>query len=209
MTTTGHRGKPAIRMQSAGGRGAFQCMWEAIRQRRHDFTVFDIHSDTEVMIGTIQHYLHCLQRGGYVARINADRPRREQAHYQLLKDAGIEYPRLNSRGQPIKRDLCTEAMWRTMRILGEFSSKELAEMASTPDNAISHSTASTYLTHLQSAGYVCPTQQAAARNGGTRYRFEAHRYTGPRPPVVGRQAYVYDPNEDKVVWQQEINHADL
>lgn len=204
--TTARKAKP---MQSAGGRGSFQRIWEAIRTRREDFTAFLIHSDSMATLGAIQHYINALVKGGYVERINTRSKCNDQQHFRLIRDCGIEYPRLNAKGEPIQRDLCTEALWRTMRIVGgEFSTRELAEQASTPERAIAHTTASVYIGQLVKAGYVVKVK-AAGKKSPPRYRFESQRYSGPRPPVVGRNTYVYDPNLDKVVWQEEMNHDDL
>lgn len=196
-------------MESAGGRGTFQRIWEAIRARRDDFTMQLIHSDSLATEGAIQHYVNALVLGGYVERINQRTGYVEQQRFRLVQDCGIEYPRLNAKGQSIQRDLCTEAMWRTMRIIGgEFTSRELAALASTPERNIAHSTASVYIGQLAHAGYVVQTQKKS-KKGPPRYRFVLQRYSGPRPPVVGRNSYVYDPNLDKVVWQEEMNHDDF
>ncbi len=204
--TTARKSKP---MESAGGRGSFQRIWEAIRTRRDDFTAFLIHSDSQATPGAIQHYVNALVKGGYVERINTRTKSHDQQHFRLVRDCGIEYPRLNAKGQPIQRDLCTEAMWRTMRVLGgEFTTRELAEMASTPERHIAHTTASVYVGQLVNAGYVIKVS-TTGKKAPPRYRFVPQRYTGPRPPVVGRNAYVYDPNLDEVVWQEEMNHDHL
>jgi len=201
--------RPATRMESAGGRGAFQRIWEAIRHHRDDFTAALIHSDTLATMGAVQHYVNALVLGGYVERINDRTGGAVQQSFRLVQDCGIEYPRLTAKGQPIQRDLGTEAMWRTMRLLGgEFTTRDLAEMASTPERPISVPTATIYVGQLANAGYVIQVAKRSRRSGA-RYRFVANRYTGPRPPVVGRNTYVYDPNLDKVVWQEEINHDDL
>ncbi|WP_181248052.1 hypothetical protein [Chromobacterium haemolyticum] len=196
-------------MISAGGRGSFQRIWEAIRARRDDFTLLLIYSDTEASRGGILHYINALVKGGYVERINQRVRNNDQQHFRLIRDCGIEYPRLNAKGEPIQRDLATEAIWRTMRIVGgEFSTRELAALASTPERRVAHTTASVYIGQLVQAGYVLQTRKRS-KSGPPRYRFLSQRYTGPRPPVVGRNAYVYDPNLDQVVWQEEINHDDL
>lgn len=204
MRTSRH----ATRMESSGGRGAFQRIWDAIRARRDDFTIQLIHSDTLATEGAIRHYLNALALGGYVERINQRTGYVEQQRFRLVNDTGIEYPRLNAKGQPIARNLCTEAIWRTMRIVGgEFSTRELAAMASTPERPVAHSTASVYIGQLVRAGYVAKTK-SRGKNTPPRYRFVSQRYTGPRPPVVGHNTYVYDPNLDKVVWQEEMNLDD-
>ncbi|NWK80334.1 helix-turn-helix transcriptional regulator [Aquitalea sp. LB_tupeE] len=196
-------------MQSAGGRGTFQRIWEAIRTRREDFTAFMIHSDSLATMGAIHHYINALVKGGYVERINTRSKCNDQQHFCLIRDCGIEYPRLDAKGQPIQRDLCTELLWRTMRMVGsEFSSRELAALASTPERVIAHTTASYYINQLVKAGYITRTK-ARGKSSPPRYRFVSQRYSGPRPPVVGRNTYVYDPNMDKVVWQEDITHVDL
>lgn len=65
-------------MESAGGRGAFQRIWEAIRARRENFTTFLIHSDTLASIGAIAYYINALILGGYVQRINQRSRHNEQ-----------------------------------------------------------------------------------------------------------------------------------
>ena len=196
----------ATRMESAGGRGALQRIWEAVRLHRDDFTPFLIHSSSEASGGAIRSYLHSLRAGGFIERINQRAKTADEQHYRLIRDCGIEYPRLTAKGTPITRDLCTEAIWRTMRIIGEFSIKELVAFAATPDRPIAAITVTNYLRHLVQAGYV---QQVSKSKYNGRYRLIASKYTGPKPPVVGRSAYVYDPNLDSVVWEESVNHADL
>ncbi len=194
--------RAAKRMESAGGRGSFQRIWEAIRARREDFTPFLLHSDSGVAAGTIGNYLSALRRGGYIERLNQRHKAADQQHFKLVKDCGIEYPRLNANGTPNLRELGTEAIWRTMRIIGEFSVRELTNFASTPERPLSQDTVKLYVRHMVHAGYV-------VRTSAGRYRIVLAKYSGPRPPVVGKASYVYDPNLDKVVWEESVNHVDL
>lgn len=190
-------------MVSAGGRGSHQRIWEAIRQHRDSFDYLIIESDAEVSRSGCEVYIRSLIKAGFVQRLpDKDKHRYTQARFSLIKDAGVEYPRVNSRGELIPRDLRHENMWRTMRLAGEFSSAELAALASTDAWPIADSTASCYVRELLQAGYLI--QLETTNKIHKRYRFVKSKYTGPRPPVVGKRAYVYDPNLDKVVWQAEV-----
>lgn len=52
-----------------------------------------------------------------------------------------------------------------MRIVGgEFSTRELAEQASTPERAIAHTTASVYIGQLVKAGYVVKVKAAGKKS---------------------------------------------
>lgn len=186
----------------SGAKGTRQRIWEAIRARRDGFTRLDIAVAAGLELPTTRKYLESLQKAGFIS--GGPAVPGKQRVYQLLRDNGLEAPRLSRDGQLLP-PTAQEQMWRTARILGEFDCRELVALASTPEVAVALTAAQDYLKHLCHAGYVCvaaePTPQRL-----TRYRFLASKYSGPRPPMVLRSKTVYDPNLDAHVWREEVDH---
>lgn len=206
-----HDRKPA-HLEMIGGRSNRQRIWEAIRANRDNFTAVCIIFHSGVDDTTVQTYLLALCKAGYVESTN-EAGMAEVKEYRLIRDNGLEAPRLTSQGKLVVQGLAQEQMWRTMRMLGsDFNYLELARMASTSETMVSTEAAKSYLKHLAHAGYVTVTAKGRGRGAGgvpSRYRFNPGRYTGPRPPMVQRTKNVYDPNLGKVVWQQEVDHDEL
>ena len=89
-------------------------------------------------------------------------------------------------------------MWRTLRILGPLSARELAEHASA-SVTVSLWTARSYLKWLVRGGYVKQLSKGSG-DRNTRYYLPSSCYTGPRPPMIQRGGKLYDPNLSKVVY---------
>lgn len=201
--------KPA-HLELAGGRGPRQRIWEAIRKQAKDFTVMGLEKATVVDLYTIRTYVQVLVRGGFIVQINETTTMTERKHYRLVKDVGVEAPRLDRKGKAVPAT-GTENMWRTMRIMGDFTSSELAMRASTGEMKVAEETAKTYVRALATAGYLALIEEGHpfVRGKGakqSRYRLLASKYTGPRPPMIQRTKCVYDPNLAKIVWQEEPDH---
>lgn len=213
MSHRPHR-RPA-QMEMIGGKGSRQRAWEAVRQLRDDFTCYEVSRAAQADDETVLTYLRSLERGGFIESLTSvDAPVATEKHYRLVRDNGIEAPRLTKDGKPITQGLGTEAMWRSMRIIGEFSCRELAAHASTSGVKVSEDTANSYIRALKLADYLVVVAEAKPRGIGVgrslaRYRLAPGRYTGPRPPMIQRTKAVYDPNLGEVVWQEGINHDDL
>lgn len=201
--------KPA-HLEMAGGRGPRQRIWEVIRKQAQDFTGPGIERATRIDLATIRTYIQVLERGGFIEQINERTRFTERQHYQLLRDVGVEAPRLNRQGKVVPAT-GNENMWRTMRIMGEFTAAELAIRSSTADIRVAEQTAKAYLHALAVAGYLVIVEEGHpfVRGKGprqTKYRLVARMYTGPRPPMIQRTKCVYDPNLAKVMWQEGPDH---
>lgn len=213
MTTKKTR-KPA-QMELVGGKGSRQRAWEVIRKYAGDFTCYQIARKAKVDDETLYTYLQCLERGGFIeGAMPEGAPIGTQKVWRLLKDNGVEAPRLDRNGKPVTQGLGTEAMWRSMRIIGEFNGAELAAHASTSGVEVKLETAKSYLRFLKLAGYVITMVEAKSKGIGkgavqARYRLAPGKYTGPRPPMIQRTKSVYDPNIDQVVWQEETDYDAL
>lgn len=200
---TARKVDPALSM--AGGKGTRQRIWEAIRARRYGFTRLDIAVAAGLELPTTRKYLESLLKAGF---IGGPPPRPGQTKtYTLLRDNGLEAPRLTRDGKPLP-PTAQELMWRTLRILREFDCHELVSHATTPELAVALTAAQDYLKHLHHAGYVTVVAKAGPQRL-SRYRLLPSKYTGPRPPQVLRSKVLFDPNLDAVVWHEEVNHDDL
>lgn len=179
-------------------------LWVAMRALR-TFTVWDLVTAAGLERPTIRRYLQGYIAAGYVQRAGEAAPRAEAAHrptgfkptrYQLVRDVGVEGPRLDHKGHTLTQANAREQMWRTMKILGEFTARSLAVNASLDDCPVSQATAKRYCGALVQARYLIVVGRG--HHGSKLYRFINSRNTGARPPVVRwRKREVYDPNADR------------
>ncbi len=195
------RRKP-VHLEMKGAKSNRQRIWEVLRVARTGMTRAEIAALAKVEISTARAYLQGLLRAGYVA-VESTRPlgdsRRKEELLRLVRDCGVDAPNVTSQGTQSRAGLGTEAMWRSLRILGDVSAEELAEQASVAVKT-ALSSAQSYLRWLRLAGYVM--EVAPARGGQfARYGLVPGMYTGPKPPMVQRNGQVYDPNLGKVVYR--------
>lgn len=191
-------GRKRIDLEMQGTKGNRQRVWEAIRVGRDGFTVYEVSRRANTNDATVRSYLQSLIKGGYVEVVIGDKF--EEQTLRLLKDIGAEAPAVTRDGKLSTAGKGTEAMWRTLRILGELDADELAAQASivVPTTVWA---ARSYLKWLKRAGYVV---EVKASKPGTkaRYRLGHGKYTGPRPPMIQRIGQVFDPNLGEVVFRQ-------
>lgn len=179
------------------GKSNRQRMWEAMRETADGFTGYQIARRANVHDATVRSYIQSLEKAGYLERI-AGADHFEEQTLRLIKDVGIEAPAVTRQGKASTAGQGNEAMWRTLRILGTLSARQLAEHAST-SVSVSLWSARSYLKWLARAGYVeLLSDKPADRN--TRYRLIQSRYSGPRPPMIQRGGHLYDPNLGMVVF---------
>lgn len=177
-------------------------IWAAIR-KLGTFTTLDLEGETHVKEATIRTYVMGLERAGYLQRID-NAPGRipgaiRAARWKLSNDVGVEAPRVTRQGKPVTQGGAREQMWRTMRILGTFTYRDLAIQASTETQPVAEDDAKSYCRYLDRAGYLRLTEKGGPGKLNV-YRFITARYTGPKPPMVQRVRQVFDPNLNQVVW---------
>lgn len=193
--------KPA-QMELIGGKPPRQRAWEQIRKFRLNFKVFDIARAADVDDETVKTYVQSLMKGGFVVRLNE--ARYEIAEYQLIRDAGVEAPRLTRDGQPVTAGLGQEAMWRCLRMLGPMDARQLAAHASSSGVEVKVNTARRYLMMLKKAGYLEVVEPCNRRlRKMETLRLIPRMNTGPRPPQIQSVKTVYDPNLNKVMYADE------
>lgn len=186
-----------IHLEQRGGKGNRQRIWEVIRKHRDSFTLSFVADEAGVNYGTAQTYFRGLKKAGVIA--NKGEMRRNKQTCQLLhlvQDYGVEAPKFCRDGSLSRTGEGTEAMWRTLRMLGSVTAKQLAAYASAAVE-VKETTAHSYLKWLVKAGYVQHTDSRPRR-----YSLVKAKVTGPRAPQVQRVGQVYDPNNATVVYTQ-------
>ena len=172
-----------------------QAVWDAIRRMRR-FTVPVVRDETLLKTDTVRDYILGLEAAGYVRKITESSGVGVPARWELAKDAGSEAPRVRRDGTPVIQGLGRENMWNAMRILRDFTPRELAVAASMPTCRVKELTAEDYIKHLHRAGYL--------RKNGSRYMFLPGAYTGPMAPMIQRTKRVWDPNLKQIRWSSYI-----
>ena len=152
---------------------------------------------------SIRTYLRALEAGGFVRRTNEPHPdggsRFERVIWALIKDTGVDAPVLNADGAPRRVASGQDQMWRTIKVLGRFTGRDLAVAASTEEHVVSAATALSYCKALRKAGYlhcVHPPKPGTE----TVYQLLPSMNTGPRAPQIQQTKAVWDPNLERVVW---------
>ena len=175
--------RPVDKLAETGQQPPRIALWAAIRRLR-EFRVCEVRDDARVNNATTRDYLAGLLAAGYLSR--------DGGVYTLVRDVGVEPPRVTRDGRPTRNGAASEAMWRAMRILRGFTARELAAHCSTPEVPISDIYARDYCRFLARAGYL--------RSHDGRYQMVPGRATGPRAPQIQRVKQVWDPHERRVVW---------
>lgn len=184
-------------------------VWSAIRKLRR-CTVLDLEHATRIDEQTIRSYVQGLKAAGY---LTVSEPARKDHKYGVLnsssevltlaRDVGVEAPRVTRAGKPVTQGAGTESMWRAMRMVKSFSTRELVTLASSGGMSVTLDTAKRYVAHLHKARYLRIVQKSAP-GIGARYALIPARDTGPRPPQVQRVHHVWDANEARIVWPLKV-----
>jgi len=147
---------------------------------------------------TIESYLKGLVAGAYLRRKDPAAAY-QVAVYQLVRDVGVEAPRVACTGREIAPGDCQTNLWRAMKILKAFDWRELRAAAAVE---LAPATAKFYCQFLARAGYLKVLRDAKP---GTPAAYRLVRNTGPRAPQIQRSRHLYDPNLGEVVWHPEVN----
>lgn len=176
-------------------------VWAAIRELR-SFTYADIErACRDVRADTIMDlYIRSLERGGYLRRLTK-RGGFISARFELVRDVGIEAPRVDRDGNPVRHGSRQQALWKALSILKTFTFVELAAAANTDEVPVGVESAKRYVRYLARAGYVVAATGKACQ--AMTFRFIPARYSGPRAPEIRAKNHVYDPNLGTVTWYPE------
>ncbi len=171
------RSAEAVRERAKRGPADRQGLWTWMRGHRA-WSWAEIRDAARLDPASVREYLAGLAAAGYVIR--------EGDHYALLRDAGLEAPRVRRDGSPVPEPK-SERIWRALRVMKRVTVAEL-EVAC-PD--VPGSYLRDYLRNLARAGVVA--------HAGETWALLPTRVTGPRAPMVLRDGRIWDPNRGRVV----------
>lgn len=172
-------------------------VWAAVRHI-NIFTPEDVIAATEVPPRSVRSYITALVAAGYVEEHDSFE---DTGRFRVAKDPGELAPRIKRDGSPdgsVGSKFLN--MWRTMRMLGEFSKLDLSLHSTTETVLVSERDAQKYISVLLKAGYLKVTRKAVPGKHQATYRFM--KFTGPQPPQIQRVSQVYDPNTDQVTYRE-------
>lgn len=173
-----------------------QIVWDRLKAEPGEWIEIALLADAiGVVRKTATDYLICLEAGGYVERRDAHHP--EGAAARLVRDAGHHAPRLHRDGSVVTQGAGVANIWRSMRMLAKFTSRDLALHSSTPTVTVSEETAKSYCSMLFTTGYLRVLQKADPVKGRLAV-YRLIRNDGPKPPMIQRVKQVYDPNTGRV-----------
>lgn len=201
--------KPA-HLEMIGGKSPRQRVWEAIRKNRDSFTQIDVARASRTGEGIVQDYIKALSKAGFVAVLSEIVVKKicHQRTYHLVRDNGLEAPRVTKNGEEVTQGCINEAMWGTLRRMFKTDAvdyRQLAAFASTASTTVPVASAKVYMQALAAAGYLeCVQRSVQGKKAApARYRLLARMESGARAPMIQRTKRVFDPNWNKVVWTEE------
>jgi predicted transcriptional regulator len=194
-----------VHIESTGPRNDRQAIWEAVR--RHPDASFTVNCIRGWLKGStrrdkIRTYLNALVNGGFLVLEKS--PSGRQNRYRLIRDTGVEAPRVRANGQRVRQGETQQRIWKSLKILKGWNSlNAIVAQITTDHRRVPTSTVKSYLKHLEKAGYIL------IKGKGTQaeYCLIPARYSGPRAPMVQRTKQIYDPNTGEVAWRQEVPHV--
>ena len=171
-------------------------LW-AVMLKLVSFNAVGLSQHTRYSASTVRSYLKGLAAAGYLqVTINTDIG--PGTIYTIDPEtAPHEPPRVREDGTAVTQGMGRHNMWRTMKMLKEFTLSQLMAFATTETCTIAVGEAGYYCEYLGKAGYISIVEGATPST----WRFNADRYTGPKAPMIQKVLNVYDQNTGKVVWQ--------
>lgn len=164
-------------------------LWEVMLKLK-SFTATGLTKETTYHTSTVMSYLKGLLAAGIITH--------DGITYTIDPEtAPADPPRVREDGTIVTQGMGRHNMWRTMKMLKEFTIAQLVAFASTETVTVAQSEAEYYSDYLCKAGYITLIEGASPRS----YRFNADRYTGPKAPMIQKVLNVYDQNTSRVVWQ--------
>lgn len=127
----------------------------------------------------------------------------QEGRYLLARDTGPKTPRLRPDGSEVERGASRRAIWRTMRILGQFTAQDVVKIGSTEEVKPSLIDVRKYISYLDKAGYVVAVYRPEDRTKPVTWRLVPSKSTGPLPPQIRRNHAVFDPNLGREVWSDD------
>jgi len=173
-------------------------VWKVIRELK-TFTLRDIENKVKVKNSTIFSYLKALEKAQILNKeviYQKEKGCLRTNVYTLVKDMGAMAPVVNKNGCLVE-DSHQARIWRAIRILKNFTLKDIVATASQDNDPVSLTTTDQYLNYLKKAGYLIK------KNNEKIFHLNPVMNKGIQAPQIQRIKQIYDPNIDAVVWNSE------
>ena len=186
-------------------------LWAALRDNKHralDIGRLSDWADSEP--SAVLYHLQGLVKAGYVVKTTIPRATGFDKHlYRLANDVGVDAPMIGNDGKPLVVGIKNANMWRTMRMLKQFSYVDVEAHASTREHPIATGSVRDYIHMLYISGYlrmVKEPENKGKHRGRTPAVYVLVQDTGAKAPMVQKLKTVYDPNLHKVMYQEEAGN---
>jgi hypothetical protein len=175
-----------------------EALW-AVMLKLKSFTAVELAKHSTYKTSSIRPWLKGLTAAGYLTSATVEStPCVTSTTYTIDPEtAPQEPPRVREDGTVVTQGMGRHNMWRTMKMLKEFTLSQLIAFATTEKCTIAIREAEYYCEYLTKAGYIAIVDGVSPPT----WRFNADRYTGPKAPMIQKVLNVYDQNTGKVVWQ--------
>lgn len=181
----------------AGGQSPRQRIWANIRKITGGFDWKAI-TPVDVPKRTVQPYLDGLVAAGFLEKTSLD----DWHLYKLIRDNGIEAPRVRKDGSEVTQGSGNEAIWGAISVLETFDTHAITDISGAAFSTVKH-----YCNFLEHAGYLTVVTKGKGGSAASTYRTVKSRISGPRAPMITRLKVVYDPNLHQVVWGEGADEA--
>lgn len=185
------------KMAEGGIANPRQTVWDAARKLAGEdlqkpFSLTRIVTQTGVVRKTAKDYLLSLKAAAYLDQM----PFTGDDEWKFLRDGGAHAPRVRLDGSAVTQGSGTMNLWRSMRMLAQFTALDLSAHSTTETVTVTENTAQSYCTMLLATGYLRVVQKADPVKG-RKAIYRLIRNDGPQPPMIQRVKQVFDPNTGK------------
>lgn len=178
------------------------------------FTVGELAGCTNgVAYGTVQQWVNAMKRQGELMIVGSRKSGvgGKTAHlYAVVKQRSTP---------PVVRRVtfsgalgrAQQQCWNAMRVLPQFTIRELAVAASTEEHPVRENTANKYVAALHRAALIIAVDPPAFGKKGRigacpgTWRLKKSADSGPRAPQIFQAKFVFDPNRSRIVGESEVS----
>src|SRR5574337_93208 len=181
-------------------------LWEAVRKLKR-CNLDQLCREAGASSDAASEWLVRMERYGALEFWEEDSFGRRQVATTLVRDEGIETPRVTRSGQPDREDGITARIWRVMNVLESFTVHEIATWSGVAKGA-----ARRRIRIFRRAGYLKAHVESRSWRGMVqpnppRFSLIAE-YKGPFTPVIQHVPQLWDPNLKRVTWRGSNETAD-
>lgn len=172
--------------------------WRIILERDSagSWSVRDIADRTNVHRCSVRPYIVGLVKAGYAKVVAVEKASvgRDRHKMKLIRRP-LEPPRVTIDGREQKEPI-TDTLWRSMKMCGSFTPRDLAEIATTRERSASLSHVRSYVCLLHRAG-VLRVVRRRGENTEAIYRIAVN--VGGKAPKILAHRVLFDPNSNSIL----------